>query len=75
MLQLENSLNQIESAQNIDTQRQVAMARVFSDQFTKLHNDVNVTKTVLTTVVEDNVNIQGKLRVMQGKFFFIKTRT
>ena len=67
MLQLENSLHQIESAQNIDTQRQVAMARVFSDQFTKLHSDVNVTKTVLTTVVEDNVNIQGKLRVMQGK--------
>ena len=70
MLQLENSLHQIESAQNIDTQRQVAMARVFSDQFTKLHNDVNVTKTVLTTVVEDNVNIQGKLRVMQGKLYY-----
>ena len=70
MLQLENSLHHIESAQNIDTQRQAAMARVFSDQFTKLHSDVNVTKTVLTTVVEDNVNIQGKLRVMQGKLFY-----
>ena len=67
MLEIENNLNQIKAAQITEQERQRTMAQVFSSQFTKLNRDVTATKTVLNRIVEDAVNMQGKLRVLQGK--------
>ncbi|KAH3830156.1 uncharacterized protein LOC127878970 isoform X2 [Dreissena polymorpha] len=73
IMQLDQQLSHL-SAQfglmegRVDATRQAIFQEITKlDHDVKTHSaDIHATKTVVTTLVEDNVNMQGKIRTLQG---------
>ena len=48
--------------------RQEAITNEYKRELTMLSQDVNTAKTVTNALVEDNVKMEGKIRILQGWF-------
>jgi len=64
-LEIESRVNELEAEQAIAAQRQSAITQSFSSEMTTLSKDNAAIKTTVSRLVEDSVQMMGRIRILQ----------
>lgn len=65
-MELDQQIGRIGAQVAIMEGRQHAVTEEFKREMTVLSTDIKTHKTVINSLVEDNVQMQGRMRVLQG---------